>query len=205
VLRVGVLVSGAGTNLQALLDACRTPGFPAVVVLVACNRASAPAVARAQQTGVAVCLADRQAIPSRVERQRVLAEALRQSQVDLVVLAGYDEILGAEFVQAFQGRMINTHPSLLPAFGGSMHAVREALEHGVKVTGCTIHLVTDEVDRGPILLQRCVEVRPDDDEQALHARIRTQEHRLLPEAVRAYAEGRVRVEGCRARVIGSTD
>ena len=152
-----------------------------------------------------MCVADRQAVPQRAERQRMIAEAMRASEVDLLVVAGYDEILGAEFVRAFQGRAINTHPSLLPAFGGSMHAVRAALDYGVKVTGCTIHLVTDEVDGGPILLQRCVEVRPDDDEQALHARIRAEEHRLLPEAVRAFAEGRVRVEGCRARVIGSTD
>ena len=108
-----------------------------------------------------------------------------------------------EFVAAYSGRILNTHPSLLPAFGGTMHAVAQALEHGVKVTGCTIHLVTDDLDNGPILLQECLEVRDDDDVASLHARIREREHRLLPRAVSAFAEGRVRVEGRRARVIKS--
>ncbi|MBV9134226.1 MAG: phosphoribosylglycinamide formyltransferase, partial [Chloroflexi bacterium] len=105
---------------------------------------------------------------------------------------------------AYAGRMINTHPSLLPAFGGTMHAVEQALERGVKVTGCTVHLVTDDLDNGPILFQRCVEVRENDDVESLHARIRQQEHQVLCEAVRAFAEGRVRVEGRRARVLASS-
>jgi phosphoribosylglycinamide formyltransferase-1 len=202
-LRVGVLVSGAGTNLQALLDACADPTFPARIVLVGCNRVDAPAVTRAQSAGVTVCLVDRAVIPKRRERQENLMEAMQASEVDLVVLAGYDEILIPEFVSAYRGRIVNTHPSLLPAFGGTMHAVAQALEHGVKVTGCTIHLVTDDLDGGPILLQDTVEVRDDDDVASLHARIREREHRLLPAAVRAFAEGRVRIEGCRARVLAS--
>src|SRR5712692_1981428 len=114
-----------------------------------------------------------------------------------------DEILIPPFVATYSGRILNTHPSLLPAFGGTMHAVAQALEHGVKVTGCTIHLVTDDLDGGPILLQDAVEVRNDDDVASLHARVREREHRLLPAAVRAFAEGRVRIEGCRARVLAS--
>jgi phosphoribosylglycinamide formyltransferase-1 len=202
-LRVGVLVSGAGTNLQALLDACAEPSFPARIALVGCNRADAPAIARAESAGVPVCLVDRAAIPKRAARQEKLLEVLRASAVDLVVLAGFDEILIPEFVRAYSGRIVNTHPSLLPAFGGTMHAVAQALKHGVKVTGCTIHLVTDDLDAGPILLQEAVEVRDDDDVATLHARIREREHRLLPMAVRAFAEGRVRIEGCRARVLAS--
>jgi len=202
-LNVGVLVSGAGTNLQALLDASRQPDFPARVVLVACNNAEAPAIGRAERAGVAMCVADRVATPRRAERQRRFLEALQSAEVELVVLAGFDEILRPEFVAAYNGRILNTHPSLLPAFGGSMHAVAQALDHGVKVTGCTIHLVTDELDSGPILMQRCVEVRDDDDVASLHARIREQEHQLLPLAVRAFAEDRVCVEGRRARVIAS--
>ena len=150
-----------------------------------------------------MCLVDRATVPERVERQRHLLVALRSADVELVVLAGYDEILVPEFVAAYSGRILNTHPSLLPAFGGTMHAVTQALEHGVKVTGCTIHLVTDDLDNGPILLQECLEVRDDDDVASLHARIREREHRLLPRAVSAFAEGRVRVEGRRARVIKS--
>jgi phosphoribosylglycinamide formyltransferase-1 len=202
-LRVGVLVSGVGTNLQALLDACRDPGFPAEIALVGCNRAGAPAIERAQAAGVPVVVVDRAALPKRIDRQRSLLEALRSHGVELVVLAGFDEVLVPELVAAHAGRIINTHPSLLPAFGGTMHAVAQALEHGVKVTGCTVHIVTDEVDSGPILFQACVEVRESDDVASLHSRIREQEHRLLPRAVAAFAEGRVRIEGDRARVIAS--
>jgi phosphoribosylglycinamide formyltransferase-1 len=202
-LRVGVLVSGRGSNLQALLDAAREPDFPARVVLVGCNHADAPAIEHADAAGVPVCLVDRAAIRSRATRQQALREALDAARVDLVVLAGYDEILSEAFVAAYAGRIVNTHPSLLPAFGGTLHAVADALAHGVKVTGCTVHLVTDDLDNGPILLQRCVEVHDDDDVQTLHARIREQEHRLLPRVVRAFAENRIRIEGQRARVIAS--
>jgi phosphoribosylglycinamide formyltransferase-1 len=203
-LRVAVLVSGNGTNLQALLDAARDPEYPAQIVLVGCNRASAPAVERARTAGVPVCVADRGEVPRRVERQLRLLEALRSAQVGLIVLAGFDEILIPEFVSAYAGRMLNTHPSLLPAFGGTLHAVEQALEHGVKISGCTVHVVTDDLDGGPILLQRAVEVHDDDDVASLRARILEQEHQMLPQAVRAFAEGRVRLQGHRALVIASS-
>jgi len=203
VLRVAVLASGRGSNLQALIDATRGSGYPARVTIVGCNRTDAPVIERAEAAGIPVCLADRVAMPRRAARQQVLREALEAAHVELVVLAGFDEILGPSFVAAFAGRMVNTHPSLLPAFGGTMHAVADALALGVKVTGCTVHLVTDDLDDGPILAQRCVEVRDDDDVETLHARIREQEHRLLPAMVRAFAENRVRIEGKRARVVRS--
>jgi phosphoribosylglycinamide formyltransferase 1 len=200
-LRVGVLVSGAGTNLQALLDACAQPDFPARVVFVGCNRAQASAIQRAATAGVPCCVVDRAVQPKRAQRQATLLDSLRAHGVGLVVLAGFDEILVPEFVSEYSGRILNTHPSLLPAFGGTMHAVEQALEHGVKVTGCTIHLVTDDLDGGPILLQQCVDVRDDDNVASLHARIRDCEHALLPLAVRAFAEGRVHIDGRRARVV----
>jgi phosphoribosylglycinamide formyltransferase 1 len=202
-LRVGVLVSGAGTNLQALLDACAQPDFPARVVFVGCNRADAAAIQRAASAAVPCCVVDRAVQPRRAQRQATLLESLRAHAVGLVVLAGFDEILVPEFVSEHSCRILNTHPSLLPAFGGTMHAVEQALELGVKVAGCTIHLVTDDLDGGPIVMQACVEVRDEDDVASLHARILEQEHRLLPQAVRAFAEGRLRIEGRRARVIAS--
>ncbi len=202
-LRVGVLASGRGTNLQALTDRCAAGDLPAQVVLLGCNRADAGVLARARAAGVPICLADRATMPRRADRQMRLLAALREAAVELVVLAGYDEILIPAFVAAFEGRTINTHPSLLPAFGGTMHAVQAALEHGVKVTGCTVHVVTDEPDGGPILFQRCVPVSDDDTVETLHARILVEEHQLLPAAVRAFAEGRVIVQGRKACVIAS--
>jgi phosphoribosylglycinamide formyltransferase-1 len=198
-----VLVSGAGTNLQALIDACSQADYPAEIVFVGCNRADAPAIERARQARVPVCTVDRRIVPERRERQMRILDALRRADAELVVLAGFDEVLAPEFVAAYSGRIINTHPSLLPAFGGTMHAVARALEHGVKVSGCTIHLVTEDLDGGPILLQACVEVREGDDVESLHGRIRELEHHLLPEAVRAFAEGRVQVQDRLARVIRS--
>lgn len=191
ILRVGVLVSGNGTNLQALLDAQAAGVLGARVVVVGCNRADARALERARAAGVAVCLADRTQIRKRIERQALLRAALLEARVDLVVLAGFDEILTPELVSTFAGRIVNTHPSLLPAFGGTMHAVRAALEHGVKVSGCTVHLVTDKLDGGPILDQRAVPVLDGDTEETLHRRILEQEHLLLPLTVRAFAEGRL--------------
>jgi phosphoribosylglycinamide formyltransferase 1 len=202
-LRVAVLVSGNGTNLQALLDASRSGELGAEMVLVGCNRSGVAAIARAEAAGVRVCLVDRDAFPRRAERQQRLLDAVRGAASDLVVLAGFDEILIPDFVAAYAGRMLNTHPSLLPAFGGTLHAVEQALQHGVKVTGCTVHLVTDDLDNGPILLQRCVDVHEDDDAAALHARILEQEHVLVCQAVRAFAEGRVLVQGHRAYVVAS--
>jgi phosphoribosylglycinamide formyltransferase-1 len=202
-VKVAVLVSGAGTNLQALLDATHSPEFPAQIVLVGCNRASAAALARAETAGVAVCVADPQVYRRRLDRQRRLFEAIGRAEAELVVLAGFDEVLLPEFVAVYAGRMLNTHPSLLPAFGRTLHAVDEALAHGVKITGCTVHLVTDDLDGGPILFQQCVDVRDEDTVESLHARIREEEHRLLCQAVRAFADGRIRVEGRIARVLAS--
>jgi phosphoribosylglycinamide formyltransferase 1 len=203
-LRVCVLVSGAGTNLGALLDACAEPGFPAQIALIGCNRGDAPAIRRAEEAKVPLCVVDRATYPQRTRRQSILLDALHAHDVGLVVLAGFDEILIPEFVAAYSGRILNTHPSLLPAFGGTMHAVAQALDHGVKITGCTVHLVTDDLDGGPILLQCCVEIRDDDDVATLHARIRDAEHKVLPLAVRAFAEDRISIEGRRARVIASS-
>jgi phosphoribosylglycinamide formyltransferase-1 len=200
-LRLAVLVSGQGTNLQALIDASEAGTMPATVALVVSNAAEAGALARAARHGIPAFVATRAEYPRRAERHQAIQERVEAAGADLLVLAGFNEILVDTFCQRFRGRMINTHPSLLPAFGGGMHAVREALAYGVKVSGCTVHYVTEDVDAGPILVQRCVPVLDDDTEETLHARIREQEHVALPEAVTAIARGQVGVVG--RRVLGA--
>lgn len=200
-LRVGVLVSGRGSNLQAILDAIARGELSAEVVLVGSNRADAMAVERARQAGVAVAIADRAELTRRADRQARLLQALEERGAELLVLAGFDEILGQALLERFNARILNIHPSLLPAFGGGMHAVRDALEHGVKVSGCTVHLVTSHVDQGPIVLQAAVPVYDEDDEASLAARILEQEHRLLPQAVQLFAERRLALEGRRVRIL----
>jgi phosphoribosylglycinamide formyltransferase 1 len=189
--RVAVLASGSGTNLQALLD------HPAIgVVLVVSDRGDAGALSRARDAGVEALHLDPRAFGSREDHDTALVRLLQDRGIDLVCLAGYMRILSPVAVRAFDGRIVNVHPSLLPAFPGA-HAVRDALDWGVKVTGCTVHVVDEEVDHGPILAQEPVPVRKDDDEESLHARIQAVEHRLYPETVQAWLEGRLRVGGRR--------
>jgi phosphoribosylglycinamide formyltransferase 1 len=185
-LRVGVLVSGRGSNLQALIEAARDPRYPARVVMVCANR-DCPALEIAKKAGVSRHLFRLADYPDRTARDRDMVRMLRQHGVELVVCAGYDAILERTFTREFAGRVINLHPSLLPEFAGTMDAVAMALEAGVSETGCTIHVVTKDVDQGPILAQRRVEVRPDDTVESLRDRIHAEEHTLLPEVVRRLA------------------
>ena len=186
-LRIAVLVSGRGSNLRALLDACADPGFPARVVLVCANR-EAPGLQHARRAGVAHVIFPRHAYASREARDLAMAGALAAAEVELIVCAGYDAVLSPAFVDRFAGRVINLHPSLLPAFAGSMDAPARALAAGVAETGCTVHLVTNDVDAGPVLAQARVAVLPGDTAEALHERIRDAEHRLLPAVVRQLAK-----------------
>jgi phosphoribosylglycinamide formyltransferase-1 len=195
--RVAVLASGAGTNLQALLD---DPIVGSWVVLVIGDRAEAGATKRARARSVEAVHVDPTGFPDRAAFDRELVRLLRDREVDLVVLAGYMRIAGPELVDAFRDRILNVHPALLPAFPGT-RAVADAIAWGVKLTGVTVHLVDEEVDHGPVVFQEAVEVRPDDDRDALEERIHEVEHRLLPAAVRALGEGRVVVEGRRVRVL----
>ena len=181
-LRVGVLVSGRGSNLQALIEAAKDPLYPARVVMVCANRDCA-ALELAKKGGISRHIFRLADYPDRTLRDRAMAKALRLHGVELVVCAGYDAILERTFTGEFAGRIINIHPSLLPEFAGTMDAVTMALEAGVATTGCTVHVVTKDVDQGPILDQRQVEVRPDDTVESLRARIQAEEHRLLPVVV----------------------
>jgi phosphoribosylglycinamide formyltransferase 1 len=174
---IGVLASGKGSNLRNLLDR----GYR--VVAVATNRPSSGAAHLARERGVDLGEFPQSRYDSREERDGAMLEWLRGQGVELVVNAGYDRILSPTFVAAFPGRILNVHPSLLPAFGGGMDAVEQALAYGVRITGCTVHLVTQEVDAGPILVQAAVPVLEGDTEESLRARIQAQEHRILPEAI----------------------
>jgi phosphoribosylglycinamide formyltransferase-1 len=191
--RVVVLVSGAGTLLQALLDA-GGPGYPASVVAVGADRAGIEGLARAERAGVpafAVRLGDH---PDRAAWDAALTEAVAAHRPDLVVSAGFMKLVGPAFLGRFAGRMINSHPALLPAFPGT-HAVRDALRYGVKVTGCTVLLVDDGVDSGPVLAQQPVRVEPGDTEETLHERIKVAERRLLVDVVAALARHGCTVSG----------
>jgi phosphoribosylglycinamide formyltransferase 1 len=185
-LRVGVLVSGRGSNLQALIQAAKDPRYPARVVMACANRDCA-ALEIARKAGVTRQLFRLADYPDRKLRDLAMAKALRLHGVELVVCAGYDAILEHAFTRQFPGRIINVHPSLLPDFAGTMDAVGMALESGAAETGCTVHVVTDDVDRGPILAQRRVEVRSDDTVESLRERIQAEEHTLLPVVVKRLA------------------
>jgi phosphoribosylglycinamide formyltransferase 1 len=199
-LRVGVLVSGRGSNLQALLDASSRPGYPAEVVVVISDRERAAALDRARAAGVEALFVNPKDFGDREAFDLALVGELTKRRVGLVCNAGFMRILSPAYTRAFAGRAMNIHPSLLPAFPG-LHAQRQALEHGVKIAGVTVHFVDDgPVDTGPIILQASVPVQPDDTEEALSARILVEEHRLYPEAVRLFAEGRLEIVGRRVIV-----
>jgi phosphoribosylglycinamide formyltransferase-1 len=194
--RVAVLVSGEGTNLQALLD---DPIVGPAIALVVSDRADAPALDRAKRAGVETLVLGASEFPGRDGLDRALLEGLHSRDVDVVALAGFMRILGGEAVRSFAGRMLNVHPALLPAFPGAS-SVADALAYGAKVTGVTVHLVSEEVDSGPIVLQEAIPVFDGDDWDSLEARVHEVEHRLLPRAVRAMLEGRIRVEGRRVHI-----
>lgn len=198
--RVGVLVSGRGSNLQALLDACADPAFPAEIVLVLSNVAGAYALERAERAKVPTITISHKGFPGGREAFDAAMDAeLRKAGVDIVCLAGFMRLLSPGFVQSWAGRMINIHPSLLPSFKG-LHTHAQALAAGVKLHGCTVHLVTPDLDDGPIIVQAAVPVLADDSEESLAARVLEQEHKAYPLALRLIAEGRVTVAGHRAKV-----
>ena len=198
---IAVLVSGRGTNLAAIHTAVVAGTLDARIVAVCSNRPEAYGVAWAREHSLPIALFPRDQYPSRAAAQDAIVAHLQSLGAQLVVLAGWDQILTPAFVAAFDGRILNVHPSLLPAFTGTMHAVEDALAYGVKVTGCTVHYVTDDIDCGPIVLQGAVSVHDDDTADTLLARIHEQEHRLLPRAIALHASGRIRLDGRRVRIL----
>ncbi len=199
--RIAVLVSGSGTNLQTLLD---DPAIGPRIAVVLSDRPGVFALERAARAGVETVVLQLGDYPDRDSYSEAVRDALLDRGVDVAVSAGYMRILGRAFADEFAGRWLNVHPALLPAFPGA-HAVRDALAWGVKLTGVSVHFVDEQVDHGPVVFQEAVEVFPDDDWDSLEARVHEVEHRLLPRAVLALLEGRLKVEGRIVHVLGDED
>lgn len=192
--RTAVLVSGGGTNLQALIDASESGGMDAGIVVVVSDNPGAYALERAGKHGIPAVVVEKKDFRTRVEFDRRLIEVLREHDVELVCLAGFMRLLTEEFIRAFPMRIMNIHPALLPSFPG-LGVQKKAVEHGVRFSGCTVHFVDEGCDTGPIIIQAVVPVFSDDTPDSLAGRILAEEHRIYPEAVRLYSEGRLSVQG----------
>jgi phosphoribosylglycinamide formyltransferase-1 len=199
--RLGILVSGRGSNMVALLEGARAGQIPAEIGVVVSNKPSAPALEKARSFGVPTAVVPQKEFRGRdrEEHDRAVQAKLEEAGVDVICLAGYMRILSPWLVERYRHRILNIHPSLLPAFPG-LHGQRQALEYGVRLSGCTVHLVDAELDHGPIIVQAVVPVLPDDNEESLSARILEQEHRIYPLAVRWLCEDRLEVDGRRVRL-----
>ncbi|MCK4690272.1 MAG: phosphoribosylglycinamide formyltransferase [Desulfuromonadales bacterium] len=201
-LRLGVLASGGGTNLQSIIDQCQSEMIDAEIVLILSNNPDAGALTRAEGAELPHrCINHRDFADRETFDQQVIA-ALQEAGVELVVLAGFMRIISKVFLVAFPHRIINIHPSLLPAFPG-LHVQKKALEYGARFSGCTVHFVDDGVDSGPIILQAAVPILDDDTEDSLSERILQQEHKIYPQAIQLIAENRVRIEGRRVKILGA--
>jgi phosphoribosylglycinamide formyltransferase-1 len=202
--RVGVLVSGRGSNLQSLIDAAARPDYPATITCVISNVANVEGLARAERAGIPAHTIAHAAFPSRESFDAAMNKLLRAANVEFVCLAGFMRVLSNQFVEAWKGRLINIHPSLLPAFKG-LDVHRRILDAGVRISGCTVHFVVPELDSGPIIAQAAVPVLPDDTEQTLAARTLAAEHKLYPLALDLLASVRVRLENGRAHFVNAGD
>jgi phosphoribosylglycinamide formyltransferase-1 len=194
--RIVLLISGRGSNMEAIVQRCAAEGWPAQVVAVISNRPQAKGLEFARAHGIATAVVDHKHYPMRSDFDTALAAAIDAHAPDVVALAGFMRVLGAEFVQHYEGRLLNIHPSLLPAFPG-LHTHRAAIEAGCKLAGATVHFVTAQLDHGPIVMQSVVPVRPGDDEAALAARVLATEHVIYPQSLRWFVEGRLALEGGR--------
>jgi phosphoribosylglycinamide formyltransferase-1 len=196
VKRIAVLISGRGSNLQSIIDAIARKAIDATIAVVVSNRSAAAGLLRAREAGIECVYLDGTKYGSRDAYDHAIAEILKVRHVDLVCLAGFMRLVGAPLLEAFRHRILNIHPSLLPAFPG-LDAQQQALDHGVRISGATVHLVTPELDGGPIVLQAAVPVLDDDTVETLSARILVEEHRIYPEAIKLILSGRWRIDGRR--------
>ncbi len=200
-IRISVLISGGGTNLQALIDACAQSNFPAQIALVLSNNADAFGLERAKKAGITTKVINHKDYENRESFEDDINEALKEVKTELVCLAGFMRILNASFVNEWKDRMINIHPSLLPSYKG-LHTHERALEDGVRFAGCTVHFVRPEMDDGPIIIQAAVPITAEDTTETLAARVLEAEHKIYPEAIKLIAERRIRIRGHRAIIEG---
>ncbi|MGI6092891.1 MAG: phosphoribosylglycinamide formyltransferase [Negativicutes bacterium] len=197
---LGVLASGRGSNLQAIIDAIQAGKIKAKIGVVISDKPDAKALERASEYGIPAICINRKTFGSKAAFEEAIADELNKHEVELVILAGFMRILGSDFISMFSGRIMNIHPALLPAFTG-LHAQQQAIDYGVRVSGCTVHFVDEGTDTGPIILQQAVPVMPDDTADKLAERILKVEHLLYPEAVALYCEGRLRLDGRKVIII----
>jgi phosphoribosylglycinamide formyltransferase-1 len=193
-IKLGVLISGTGTNLQAIIDAILRGDLKAEIRIVISNRPDAQGLERARRHGIATAVIEHRKFPSREDFDRAVLAVLRERGVELIALAGFMRLFSSVMLDAFAGRIMNIHNSLLPSFAG-IHGPKDAIEYGVKIAGCSVFFVTPGVDTGPIIVQAAVPVLPGDDDQRLAARILQQEHRIFPYAIRLFQEGRLEIDG----------
>ena len=196
--KLAVLCSGRGSDLQSIIDAINAKKFSAEIAIVITDKPNVMALQRAEKAGIKNICVDRKLFDNRADFEAEILKNL--GEIDLVVLAGFMRILSPDFVKKFSGRLMNIHPSLLPAFPGA-HAHRDVLAYGVKVSGCTVHFVDEGTDSGPIILQKAVEVFDDDTEETLSARVLEQEHIIYPQAIKLFVEGKLKIEGRKVKIL----
>lgn len=199
-INIGILISGRGSNLQAIIDAAEKGEIPARVAVVISNNSAAPGLERAKKHNIPAVVIDHREFQDKNTYELEIVKVLQQHRVELVCLAGYMRIVGPVLLEHYRGKMLNIHPALLPAFPG-LHGQRQALDHGVKISGVTVHFVDEGCDTGPIILQSAVPVLEDDTEESLSARILEEEHKLYPRAIKLLAEGKLKIEGKKVKII----
>jgi len=198
-MKIAVLCSGGGTNLQAIIDSVKSGYIPAEIAEVVSDKKDAYALVRAGDAGIETFTVSAKDFKSREDFDKEVVKILKKKGVGLVVLAGYMRLLSPYFVREYKDRIMNIHPALLPSFRGT-HGIKDAIEHGVKVTGVTVHFVNEKLDDGPIILQKSVDMKEDDSEETLLERIHNEEHRIYPEAIRLFVSGKLTIMGRRVRI-----
>jgi len=198
-VNIAVFASGRGTNFGVIVRAVKTGKIRSSMSLLVCDNPKAGAIARAKRAGVKIALVKREDFVSKEDFEAKISEHLQENKIDLIVLAGFMRMLSPEFVKEYSGRILNIHPALLPSFKGS-HAIKDAFDYGVKVTGVTVHFVDQEMDHGPIILQKALQIHKDDTPESLENKIHKIEHAIYPEAIRLFVEGKLKLEGRKVRI-----